>query len=315
MNQDEALLSSYRLAQRIAARSGSSFYRSFALLPTEKRRGMETFYAFARLTDDLADDHHPTTARPALEAWEQCIVAAIAADDAGRLAACDRLSAAGLRPPLLEEHVGILPAIAQVATERQIQSRWLLDLVAGAKRDLQPEPLQTVADVQHYCYLVAGTVGLACTRIWGAIDDGVILPAKRCGEAFQQTNILRDLQEDRRAGRCYVSIEDLTAHGIDWQSWMAGRVDRDARHALINALGDRAMAAYRDGWSVHSHLPADSRMMFGLMFRTYRALLETILRHRDRAWERRAQVGWLQRISLLASHAIPALRWRLKDPP
>ncbi len=52
-------------------------------------------------------------------------------------------------------------------------------------------------------------VGLACIHIWGFRGPKALEPARRCGVAFQLTNILRDLKEDGLRGRIYLPQEDL----------------------------------------------------------------------------------------------------------
>ncbi len=185
---NETLAASYVHCQRIARRSGSSFYYSFLLLPKEKRLAMCALYAFLRRTDDLADSALPLEERTrALTSWRQSLNLALAGH-------CD--------DPLL-------PALADVVSEHAIPLEYLTAAIDGAEMDLRPVRFDSFADLEKYCELVASMVGLACLKIWGCQAAAAEGPARCCGVAFQLTNILRDLGEDARRDRVYLPLEDL----------------------------------------------------------------------------------------------------------
>lgn len=72
-------------------------------------------------------------------------------------------------------------------------------------------------ELEFYCGLVAGSVGSAWTRLIARHAPGVpVRPAEEMiplgiayGKGLQLVNILRDREEDRALGRCYVREEDL----------------------------------------------------------------------------------------------------------
>ncbi len=91
-----------------------------------------------------------------------------------------------------------------------ISDALLEDLVRGTSMDLEPgaeggsvdlgdglQGYRTFEDLYRYCYLVASVVGLVCIRIFGYSDPEAELLAEKTGVAFQLTNILRDVKEDR----------------------------------------------------------------------------------------------------------------------
>jgi phytoene synthase len=81
--------------------------------------------------------------------------------------------------------------------------------------DLAGRRPQTEREVSAYCYRVAGTVGITMAAVLGADGDPsqVHCRAAALGMAMQRTNILRDLDEDAAAGRCYVAAETLARFG------------------------------------------------------------------------------------------------------
>jgi 15-cis-phytoene synthase len=88
------------------------------------------------------------------------------------------------------------------------------DFCAGMRQDLARETFATEADLDRYCYRVAGTVGLLMTAILGARDPERAQPAAAAlGIAMQRTNILRDIDEDAANGRTYLAADALARHG------------------------------------------------------------------------------------------------------
>ena len=78
------------------------------------------------------------------------------------------------------------------------------------REDLEGTVYETEADVDRYCYRVAGTVGVVMTAVLGADDFERARPAAAAlGMAMQRTNILRDIDEDVANGRVYFARETL----------------------------------------------------------------------------------------------------------
>lgn len=82
--------------------------------------------------------------------------------------------------------------------------------------------LATMADMDRYCYHVAGVVGemlttLFCERCAIRGDDRrrMMDLAVDFGQALQMTNILKDQWEDRARGACWLPADVFAAHGQD----------------------------------------------------------------------------------------------------
>jgi farnesyl-diphosphate farnesyltransferase len=82
--------------------------------------------------------------------------------------------------------------------------------------------LADVADLEAYCYYVAGTVGTLLTDVFMATDssldqevrDGLIRRAVAFGLGLQLTNIVKDVAADRARGWCFLPASICDAHGI-----------------------------------------------------------------------------------------------------
>lgn len=244
----------------LTRRTAHNFQFSFLALPRDRRDAMCALYAFMRITDDLVDDEAvPLTERcERLSAWREAVSAA--------------LSGAPTTQPAL-------PALADVVQTYRIPTSYLFDVITGVSRDLDPRAIATFAELADYCYHVAGAVGLCCIHIWGFRDAEAIPLAIDCGLAFQLTNILRDIAEDSRAGRCYLPAEDLERFGVTRDDLSAGRVDEKIR-ALMQFECDRARACYERARGLFPLLEPRGRPVLRVMLDLYGGLLRELERRR-----------------------------------
>lgn len=253
---ESELESSYQRCLDVVRRSGSTFVLAFRTLPRPMFRDMVVLYAFMRHTDDLGDDQAVPIAqrRIRLATWEDDLRAALAGNPP--------------RSPLL-------PALAELALRRSIPAIHLHDVIRGVQTDLDPREFATFADLDQYCYLVAGAVGLCCLPVWGHRGELPREPALACGTAFQLTNILRDLAADARQGRVYLPTEDLRRFGVSQQQLAASRFDPQLR-PLLEFETSRAWNHYRRALPLYESLDPDGRRIFSSFLELYSSLLREI---------------------------------------
>jgi phytoene synthase len=178
-------------AAAIVRASNSSFVPAFWLLPADRRKDLETLYAFCRRADDIADaeGHEQTDRYAALEAWR-----------------------AAFRDPGLR---GLPDNWRDLILRRGLDRSLLRDLLDGTATDLAaPVRMATRADLDLYCHRVAGTVGQLCLPIFGADPERAAAYAETLGRALQYTNILRDTKSDLARGRVYYPLDELSAAGV-----------------------------------------------------------------------------------------------------
>ena len=272
---------SHRDCRRIARNSGSNFYRSFRLLPPDKRRGMTALYAFSRVTDDLGDCESPASVRAAnLDWWRRATALNLIGDADDPIRWPDELGDApevlGDGRDRLRRHAAeVLPALRETARRFDVPPRYPLEIIDGVIADQTKTRFDTYEQVEHYCYLVASAVGLACLHIWGFDQPMPEDAAIDCGVAFQWTNILRDVREDAARGRIYLPRQLYERHGLTEDDFVQNRGD-DRLRVLIRQEADRAEGLYQSGRRVHASLHPDGRPMFAMMWRTYHRLLGRI---------------------------------------
>lgn len=276
---------SYAWCRRCAQRSAGNFYHAFRLLPREQLDAMCGLYAFSRITDDLGDEPRAVESkREALSRWK--------AD----------LHAAAHGQPTHPSH----PAICHVLERYSLPIGYLEEIIQGVEMDLDISAYPTFNDLYKYCYRVASAVGLACIHIWGFSSPQALAHAEAAGLALQLTNILRDLAEDAARGRVYLPLEDLDRFDYP-RDGFARQLRGESFRALMDFESRRAYEFYDRALALAPFLPCAGRAVFLVMVRTYRALLDAIVRSDYDVFSRRARPGRLKKL-WLATRALP-VRW------
>jgi phytoene synthase len=129
--------------------------------------------------------------------------------------------------------------------------------------------------------------------------SGALEPARKCGIAFQLTNILRDLREDAARGRVYLPAEDLRQCRYSADELARGVVD-DRFRALVAMEVERARRLYDDAAALRPWLDRAGRRIFGMMHQTYRQLLETIAGRVDALFQGRVRLSRWQKTQIAA---------------
>jgi phytoene synthase len=276
---------SHAYCERLAREQAGNFYHAFRLLPADQRRGMCALYSFMRIADDLTDGAKPTEAkRAALGSWGQQLHDALA----GRYS---HPAHAALHDTV--ERFGVPVAYLEAVLD-------------GVAMDLDTDHYETFAQLYRYCYHVASAVGLACVHVWGATGEQAAAPAEAAGIAFQLTNILRDLGEDAGRGRVYLPREDLARFGYSEEQLRRGA--RDGGFAqLMRFEVVRANGYYDAALPLADLLPPPGRAVFLVMLRTYRGLLDEIVRRDYDVFSTRVRLSRLRKL-WLAARVLP-LRW------
>jgi 15-cis-phytoene synthase len=251
---------SIRYCSALARSSKTQFYLTFFSLPRPMFRDMCVLYAFMRHTDDLGDEPSlpPEGRKARLDEW--------------RLRLSETLDGKATEDP-------ILPAVGDLVRRREISKQLLFDVIDGVESDLTPRRMASFAELEDYCYHVAGAVGLCCIRIWGYTDPRAEPAAIACGTAFQLTNILRDVSEDLAAGRVYLPQQDLDRFEVTPDVLAKGGSD-PRWQSLMQFEADRAREYYRRAAPIVDWLSPAGRRVQRAMFRMYGGLLDEIERRR-----------------------------------
>ena len=248
--------------QQKAAASGSSFYYAFLFLPKPRRAAITAFYAFCREVDDVVDEvSDPSVAATKLAWWAKEVAQAFAAFKAD--------------PTLTANRHPVMLALLPHATEYKIEEHHLQAVIDGCRMDLEQTRYLDYPGLQRYCHLVAGIVGEVAANIFGQTDPQTTQYAHKLGQAFQLTNIIRDIGEDAQRGRIYLPVSELQQFDVRAHE-LGKRGYSDRFTALMHFQANRAHQLYDEAMAL---LPsADRRTQKpGLMMASiYRTLLREI---------------------------------------
>ena len=182
-------------AELVTERSGSSFSAGMAILPKPRREAMRSIYAFCRVVDDIADGDFTVSEKyAALDAWRVEI---------------DQLFAGNPASAIGE---ALLPAIRDFA----LPKAEFLQMIDGMAMDADGPIIAPDRErLALYTRRVAGSVGIMSMHAFGAWRGEVSQAfALALGDAFQLTNILRDIESDAEIGRLYLPREMLQRYGL-----------------------------------------------------------------------------------------------------
>ena len=179
---------------RVVKQAQSSFIWGMRILPAKRRRAIYALYAFSREVDNIVDEPgDPAVKREALAGWRTEI---------------ENLYAGIPSHPVT--HV-LLKAVDAF----ELPKEEFAALIDGMETDAAPAlRFAGMDNLLTYCRRVAGSVGVLCIHIFGASQAPGPAMAVELGQAFQLTNILRDLAEDAKRNRLYVPQSMLDTYGI-----------------------------------------------------------------------------------------------------
>lgn len=255
---------------------GSSFHYSFGLLPRERRRAIETVYAFCRHVDDLADE-----AIPGRDAQAELMLFR------------DELDRCYESAPTLQVTIALKDSIQRFRIPREPFEA----ILEGVEMDLHKRRYADFPELRGYCYRVASAVGLICLPIFGCSHPRSRDYAVDLGLALQLTNILRDLKSDAGRGRIYLPSDEMESFGYSERDLFQG----EKNSAFLALMSYQAARAARHFQSAAAALPDSERRLLlpaQVMGAIYRHLLHSLEAQRFPVFERRVTVPRLTQISL-----------------
>lgn len=103
--------------------------------------------------------------------------------------------------------------------------------------------LQDLAEVEHYCYYVAGVVGEMLTRLYCDYSPQIktkeeaLMKLSTCfGQGLQMTNIIKDIWNDLERGVCWLPQAEFNKHGFDLAELASGSGIGIRKKAFLQGL-------------------------------------------------------------------------------
>jgi phytoene synthase len=265
------LEASYAFSRRIARTRAGNFYYSFLLLSRRQRDAMCAIYAFMRHSDDISEG--AAASRQAIDQWRADLERALTGD---------------------YPENPLWPAFHDTVNRFKIPHQYFHEMIDGVSQDLSARQIQTFNELYRYCYQVASVVGLTIIHIFGFESQAALPLAEKCGIAFQLTNILRDIREDRENQRIYIPSEDIQRFRSDLAQYDEKFV------ALMRFEAERANQYYAESRPLIAMVDAGSRRSLWALIEVYRRLLSRIEQSNFRVLDGRIRVPAIQKLGILA---------------
>jgi phytoene synthase len=285
-----------------AIRQGSkSFAKAAMLFDAETRESVTMLYAWCRYCDDVIDGQTLGHGQQELGIAEKKARLAMLQNETDRV--CNGEPSA----------IPAFAALAQVVRRHGIERRHLFGLLEGFGLDAEEARFVTLDDTLHYCYHVAGVVGVMMAKIMGATDRDVLHRAADLGIAFQLTNIARDVIEDMQVGRCYLPEEWLARSGMTRETMHLPQ-HHAALHALaceLVALAEQYYASARIGMA---QLPWRCAWAIGGALLIYRDIGLQVRAAGVAAWDGRTRVSGRRKLLRLCQGCLVATHVRTRRP-
>lgn len=288
--------SAYAACEQLCRQASSTFFASFAALPSEKRSAVHAVYAFCRRADDIADGDHLPESNPdagldaMVEARDEDLRSVHGVPPANppevhlrRLRALvdlRRSLRACLSDAPFQSNDPVMIALRDVLRRYPVRIEDLELIIDGMEDDLFPMRCSTLDDLRAYCYKVASAVGLVLIEIYGYEDGAARLHAIDMGIELQMINVLRDVKEDLNRDRVYLPHDLLSAHGIGMEDLASPDLAHEQRWTdFIEEYLTIVRRHKKSGRQMLPLLDARSRLQPKLMCEAYESILASLERN------------------------------------
>src|SRR5215468_7598770 len=179
--------------QAVAAKAAfENFPVALRMLPRTYRRHLMAVYVFARTADDIGDE------APAAERLQ--LLAELEADV--------RALYSGGQPAL-----AAVTGLKRTVAECEIPMQPFIDLIRANQQDQVVKRYETFEDLAGYCRLSANPVGRIVLYVFGSFSADRAKQSDSICTGLQLAEHWQDVAEDFRAGRIYLPLADMAAHG------------------------------------------------------------------------------------------------------
>lgn len=265
------LTKAYEYCEQLTKQHATSFYQAFQLLAAEKQQAIWAIYAFCRTIDDVVDvidaGVSPQEVAERVDAFVVAFERMLRGDP--------------------EDHP-LWQALADAFARYRLQRKPFDDLIAGQRQDIVFVAPQTIAQLDAYCYAVAGTVGLMMLPVLAPdYTEDMQSPTVRIGKAMQMTNIVRDVVEDARRGRVYIPEELLQRHRCTMINGVPEVGSESGWQGVFATWVALATEHYEAGWEVVRMYPQDSQVAVRLAVKFYWEILNECVRRQGDVFTQR----------------------------
>lgn len=268
----------YNRCEEIIAANSKSFYKTFSLLPKEKRKAVWAVYAFCRTVDDIVDEGENPVVE--LERFKQTF----------------RQFLAGAYDTENPMWIALHDVFAKFSMDEEA----FHCLIKGQEMDLVVSRYETLDELLDYSYHVASSVGLMLLPVLAPGKAAVLKEgAVSLGYAMQITNILRDIGQDLKMGRIYLPNEVMQKHGLTEADLLQSTVN-ESFVAVWEELAAEAERYYRQSFETIQEYPLQSRLAVKGAGLVYREILSAIREKEHNVFREKHYVSEKSKQAILA---------------
>jgi len=216
-------------AYEFCARLAKSHYENFTvaswLMPREMRPHMYAIYAYARMADDFADEHHDLAM---LDDWEREL---------------DSAYAGAPRHP-------VFIALADTIRRFEIPREPFQDLLTAFRSDVDFKGFETLDDLLGYSRYSANPVGRLVLFLFGYRDAERQHLSDLVCSGLQLANFWQDVAVDLGKDRIYLPRRDMERFGVTANDLAAHTSSREFRKLMRHEV-EIARAMLAEGGELH----------------------------------------------------------------
>ena len=266
----------------ITRKYGTSFFFATQFFPRATRDGIYAIYAFARIPDEIVDDHNKKGKAESLaelnewrDEWLVAMKAGYSDDD-------------------------VMNAIVHTFNKYKIPVEEGEAFLRSMFMDEEKECYADYVELEEYMYGSAGVIGLMVTRVVGFSSEAAFPHALKLGYAFQLTNFLRDIKEDFfELGRVYMPQDELERFGLVNED-ISKEVCDERFVAFMKWQIERNREVYKEALSGIPMLAWRGRLAVRVSYILYKAILGEIERANYNVYLGRVRTNFKQKVWLAA---------------
>ena len=211
-----------------------SFYPTLKYLPKKVRGQIGLLYLLARVADTIADSKHGDTEELLRLLHQYNDVAQGKSTKLPDFSSLAEIQDNPNEAELLRNVDDVIEGLKEYSEDDRVRMLECLDIIVGGQiLDLERfgpaneggniSALKDNSELDDYTFRVAGCVGVFWTKM--SLAHIISIPPEqeedffekgvRFGKALQMINILRDIPEDLRFGRCYIPSQKLNEYGME----------------------------------------------------------------------------------------------------
>ncbi len=251
-----------KITDELLKKTARSIYLVVPLFPQALKKPISLAYLFARAIDSIADKLiiSPAEKLSLIHHLMQMIKTGLYLPENQQF----EQAMHALQPPengLLIHFEHLLEALYQFDEETRREIIWVLEKIEkGIDFDIKTFAstneitcLATIEELDKYTYLVAGDVGEFLTRLSllklkyfsHRNPEELYQLSISGGKGLQLVNILRDIPDDFKEGRCYFPKQQLDQFNIKIED---ARMNMQLLEPIVLYWRQRAIKQLRDGW-------------------------------------------------------------------